>query len=143
MKPVSKFVAVALLCALGVATAFAGVPLKGVDVKLGKNPGGGCAAKVSDAGGQTNLGVWPKGSYTLNFSAANVPGATPGSLHVEIRGAVGGTIVHVLPAASADTLEPITFMSDGKTPLVVIVNDGTGEPVDWARVKSHSNTNNN
>jgi hypothetical protein len=49
----------------------------------------------------------------------------------------------VLPATNVDDLESIIVTSDGKSPLVVKVSDGTGEPVDWARVKSHSNENNN
>jgi hypothetical protein len=143
MKRVGTMIAVALLSTLGVQSAFAGSPLKGIDVKLGKNPGGGCAARVSDVGGAANLGVWPKGNYTLNFSAANAQGAKPERLHVEIRGAAEGPITHVLPAATAETLDAITFTSDGKTPLVVKVSNGQGEPVDWARIKSHSNSTNN
>ena len=131
----------------GAQSALAGAPLKGIDVKLGKNPGGGCAARTSDAGGSANFGVWPKGNYTVTFSAVNVAanarGAKPNNLHVEISGAVEGKITHVLPAATADGLAPIEFVSDGKTPLMVKVSDGTGEPVDWARVKSHSNASNN
>ena len=46
----------------------AGAPLKGIDVKLGKNPGGGCAARTTDADGNADFGVWPKGDYTLDFS---------------------------------------------------------------------------
>jgi len=37
-----RFLAV-VLCLFFVQAAFAGSPLKGIDVKLGKNPGGGCA----------------------------------------------------------------------------------------------------
>lgn len=147
MKKLSATWALVVLCALGVQSAFAGSPLKGIDVKLGKNPGGGCAARVSGDGGEANFGVWPKGSYTVTFSATNAApnmrGAKPATLHVEIRGAAQGKITHVLPAATADRLAPIEFVSDGKTPLVVQVSDGTGETVDWARVVSHSNTNNN
>lgn len=147
MKRLAVTWALVVLCALGAQNAFAGAPLKGIDVKLGKNPGGGCASRVSSDGGEANFGVWPKGNYTVSFSAANVPadarGAKPEKLHVEIRGAAREPITHVLPAATADQLAPIEFVSDGKTPLVVQVNDGTGEPVDWARVKSHSNQSNN
>jgi len=58
--------------------AFAGSPLKGVDVKLGKNPGGGCAARTTDAGGKADFGVWPKGNYTLEFApAASAPISEP------------------------------------------------------------------
>jgi hypothetical protein len=143
MQRVGTIFAVALLVVLGVESALAGAPLKGIDVKLGKNPGGGCAARVSDANGETSLGVWPKGVYTLNFSAANARSAKLERLRVEIRGAAGGPITHVLPSAAADTLEAIEFSSDGKTPLVVKVSDGQGEPMDWTRVKSHSNSTNN
>ena len=132
---------------LSVQSAFAGAPLKGVDVKLGKNPGGGCAARTTDANGNVNFGVWPKGNYTVAFSAASIPAnarvAKPAKLHVEINGAVQGAIIHVLPAAAADGPAPIEFVSDGKTPIVVNVNDGSAEPLDAARVKSHSNSTNN
>jgi hypothetical protein len=147
MKQVWMTVLAGLMFAAAAQSALAGAPLKGIDVKLGKNPGGGCAARTSDAGGSANFGVWPKGNYTVTFSAvnmaANARGAKPNNLHIEISGAAEGKITHVLPAATADGLAPIEFVSDGRTPLVVTVSDGTGEPVDWARIKSHSNSTNN
>ena len=44
-----------------------GTPLKGVDVKLGKNPGGTAAARTihTDKDGKIDLGVLPKGSWYL------------------------------------------------------------------------------
>jgi hypothetical protein len=147
MKRVLINFSASLVFLLAVQAALAGAPLKGIDVKLGKNPGGGCAARTSDAGGNVNFGVWPKGSYTVTLSSAGLPasarGSSPNNFKVEISGVVEGRIAHVLPAANAGDLAPIEFLSDGKTPLVVKVSDGTGEPVDWARVVSHSNTNNN
>lgn len=144
MKRVWIVPAFGLMFVLASHSAFAGAPLKGVDVKLGKNPGGGCAAKVSDSGGAVNFGVWPKGSYTVSFDTANLQSSKPTSLHVEILGAAEGTITHVLAASSADRVDPIVFTSNGITPLVVKVTDGTSEPVDWVvRVKSHSNSTNN
>jgi hypothetical protein len=70
-----RFVTVAAACLFLAQTVFAGAPLKGIDVKLGKNPGGGCAARTTDAGGKADFGVWPKGNYTLEFApaAANGP----------------------------------------------------------------------
>ena len=147
MKKAGTIVAAGIVLAFGALSAFAGSPLKGIDVKLGKNPGGGCANRTSDASGGANFGVWPKGNYTVSFSAASLPAnaraAKPVNLHVEIHGATQGVIVHVLPAANADNLEPIQFASDGKTPIVVNVNGAESEPVDWARIKSHSNSTNN
>lgn len=138
---------VCVACVLAVQSAFAGSPLKGIDVKLGRNPGGGCSARTSDANGNVNFGVWPKGNYTVALNASNMPVnarvAKPAKLHIEIHGAVQGTITHVLPAADADGQAPIELVSDGKTPIIVSVNDGGAEPLDAAHVKSHSNTNNN
>src|SRR5947209_4345781 len=105
------FVLSALALAVGsllsaAAPALAGAPLKGVDVKLGKNPGGSAAARTTGADGKLHLGVLPKGSYYLivvppkaddamsGASArpmaknAAAPDARTGS--VAIDGAVGG-----------------------------------------------------
>jgi hypothetical protein len=107
----------------------AGAPLKGVDVKLGKNPGGKPAARTTtDGKGKFNLGVVSAGSYilTLEFpagpapeQAANAEGSkekAPNAVNVKlakitINGSVGGVIVRgwdptikkpiALPAQSA------------------------------------------
>ncbi len=49
-----------------------GAPLKGIDVKLGKNPGGGCAARTTtnNSGGYTFTGV-PSGSYNIYADIPN------------------------------------------------------------------------
>lgn len=147
MKRFSVALVLVFFCTLSVQSAFAGAPLKGIGVSLGKSPGGGCASRVSGANGEASFGVWPKGNYTVSLSAANAApnarGAKPETLHVEIRGAVGGPATHVLSAATAERLAPFEVISDGKTPLVVKVSDGTGEPLDAARVKSHPNSANN
>jgi hypothetical protein len=120
--------------------AFAGAPLKGIDVKLGKNPGGGCAARTTDAGGNADFGVWPKGNYTLEFAPADSaasagqatsreqsPAAKPGTqpplkLHVVITGATGGKLVRDLDAGGAtQRTTPLDFSLDGTERLVVLV----------------------
>jgi hypothetical protein len=125
----------------------AGAPLKGVDVKLGKNPGGKAAARTTtDGKGKFNLGVVPAGSYilTLEFpvgpgpeQAANANGSkekAPNAVDVKlaritIDGSVGGVIVRGwdptikkpigLPAQAAgkESQNEIIVQSDGKTPL--------------------------
>jgi len=120
--------------------AYAGAPLKGVDVKLGKNPGGGCAARTTDSGGKADFGVWPKGNYTLEFAPAdsspaaapaasrtNSPAAKPGApastkLHVVITGATGGKLERDFDAGqSTERAAPLQFSLDGKQSLVVLV----------------------
>jgi hypothetical protein len=120
--------------------AFAGAPLKGIDVKLGKNPGGGCAARTTDAGGKADFGVWPKGNYTLEFapadsaasagqaanrtqSPATKPGTRPSlKLHVVITGATGGKLERDLAGGEAtERTAPLEFSLDGKQALVVLV----------------------
>jgi hypothetical protein len=85
----TTLVAAALL-SFAAQAALAGAPLKGVDVKLGKNPGGGCAARVTDANGQVDLGVWPKlpegQHYTLDFGTTGKP------IHIILVGAAEGPI---------------------------------------------------
>ncbi len=137
-----KYLSVTAAMALMLFTqlAFAGAPLKGVDVKLGKNPGGGCAARTTDAGGKADFGVWPKGNYTLDFApVAASPAATPATsrmqapagrsatlssskLHVVITGASGGKVERDLDAGEAtERAAPLEFSLDGKQSLVVVV----------------------
>ena len=49
-----------------------GAPLKGIDVKLGKNPGGGCAARTtSDSAGNYSFGHVNLGSYRIYVDIPN------------------------------------------------------------------------
>ena len=129
MRTIRLLALTACLCLATAQAAFAGAPLKGVDVKLGKNPGGGCAARTTDANGVIDFGVWPKGHYTISISSA--PGAS-----ATITGPVGGAIERDVGADASARTAPISFALDGKAPLRVQV-------VAAARVKSHSNSTNN
>ena len=119
--------------------AFAGAPLKGIDVKLGKNPGGGCAARTTDGTGKASFGVWPKGNYTLTISTAAVSAPvvknnvrtasqrsksaslTPAKMHIEIVGASTGKIERDIDSAAAARMTPVEFSLGGKEELVVVV----------------------
>jgi hypothetical protein len=104
-------------------------------VKLGKNPGGGCAARTTDAGGKADFGVWPKGNYTLEFAPAasngqatnrsQAPAALQPSLklHVVITGAAAGKMERdVDTGASTERAAPLQFSLDGSQRLVVVVS---------------------
>jgi len=123
--------AAAVACLSLAQAAFAGAPLKGIDVKLGKNPGGGCAARTTGADGTADFGTWPKGNYTLEFApAASAGQATGRSLpmpalmraRVTISGAEGGAIKRDVDPSSTNRAAPIQFSLDGKQRLVVVVS---------------------
>ena len=62
-----------MICAVAQAqkgpSSTTGAPLKGVDIKLGKNPGGSPAARATtNAKGEFNFGVQPAGKYDLIVS---------------------------------------------------------------------------
>jgi len=123
--------AIGVLCLLVSQVAVAGSPLKGIDVKLGKNPGGGCANRTTDASGNANFGVWPAGNYTLEFA----PPASPASasrqsgllmpavmkFHIKIATGNGAPIERDINTATQARQAPIAFALDGKSPLVVVV----------------------
>lgn len=117
-RAIATFLAICV-CA---APAWAGVPLKGITVSLGKVPGGGCAQKTTDANGHVDFGAWPVlpkgGVYTVTVANA------PTDVNVTITGARGGQIVHAITHAKPNERmapRPIRLISDGKTPLVVQV----------------------
>ena len=132
--------------------AYAGAPLKGVDVKLGKSPGGGASARRTNADGKLDLGILPAGSYYLIISAPKGTDVTRDpEAQIEIKGATGGTIKKrwdyakkkafdaVPPASSARAAAPvgderIIFNSDGSHPIEIAAT---------TIVKSKSNIANN
>ena len=100
----SAFALAAILFAMGHAVA--GAPLKGVDVKLGKNPGGSPVARTTtDATGAFAFADLPAGSYSLTFERLPEPKATPGSAALA-RGTV-------MPAAQV-TSAKIDIVAGGK-----------------------------
>jgi hypothetical protein len=117
---------------LGAAAAYAGAPLKGVDVKLGKNPGGKAAARMADstattdADGKAAFGKLEKGSYTLTLAPRDAKAAE--ACTVTVTGAAGGPMTRNW---SGGTEEKITFDSDGAQPVSVTI------------VKAKSNISNN
>jgi hypothetical protein len=140
LKKSFRFLVAVALLALSSHCAMAGAPLKGVDVKLGKNPGGGCAARTTDASGKANFGVWPKGNYTLTLSPASTPELSvqntartesapskpstlaPVRMHLTLMGAVGGKIERDVESAAASARQaPLEFSLGGKEELIVVV----------------------
>jgi hypothetical protein len=69
-RKILVFGAVALICisfqVLPVTAAMAGAPLKGVDVKLGKNPGGKAAARTGKSGPAPKGAVKPRDTGPRN-----------------------------------------------------------------------------
>ncbi|HEX3067364.1 MAG TPA: carboxypeptidase-like regulatory domain-containing protein [Thermoanaerobaculia bacterium] len=151
-KSVSIFAVAFIAITFLAAAAQAGAPLKGVDVKLGKNPGGGASARTTNAGGNLDLGVLPAGSYYLIISAPKGTDiARDPEAQIEIKGATGGTIKKrwdyakkkAFDAAPADSSaraaapigeEKIIFNSDGSHPIVIAAT---------TIIKSKSNIANN
>ncbi len=115
------------------AAAHAGAPLKGVDVKLGKSPGGGASARTTNADGKIDFGVLPAGSYYLMVDAPKGADVTKEpDVQIEIHGAKSGTIrkrwsyaqkkaFDVTADATARTggEEKILFTSDGSHPIEI------------------------
>ena len=104
-------------------------------MKLGKNPGGGCAARTTNDEGKVNFGVWLKGQYDVTLAFPQRP-ALPTErttrplplpvpvthAHVVIEGAVGGRIEREVSAETPTQRQlPVVFELDGRTELTVTV----------------------
>lgn len=147
------FFAIAFLMMVSfAAAAHAGAPLGGVDIKLGKNPGGNASARTTNADGKINLDILPAGSYYVIISAPKGADVVKNpDAQIEIKGATGGTIkkrwdfakkkaFNTSPAASSARVaaeigeEKILFTSDGTHPIEISAS---------AILKSKSNIANN
>ena len=130
-------VAGALAVMMAVSPALAGAPLKGIDVKLGKNPGGGAAAKTTDASGNADFGVLTAGEYYVIISLPPPLPASPGASRaaqptgavVTIDGAKGGTVTKqlVVPTnaratGAATDLPQVLFQADGSKRVSITVS---------------------
>jgi hypothetical protein len=127
------------LCTLGLAgmvgvafglfppmAATANAPVKGAEVRLGKNPGGGATARTTDAQGHASFGTvpagqyqltvdlqsklyqWTKGSMDKTTARSKSPGVAPSAasaastkVTVEVRGAKAGTITRTIDVGAA------------------------------------------
>jgi hypothetical protein len=107
------------------SVAIAGAPLKGVDIKLGKNPGGGLASRTTDVSGGFNFGVVPKGSYRITVAApAGSELAKTRAVEVIVYSAAKAPVSAVLgpsgAARKSGAVEAADFMviaSDGVHPI--------------------------
>ncbi len=122
-----RFFLIAMFIVLSGGLALAGAPLKGVDVKLGKNPGGGMAARtVTDDKGNFSFGVVPKGSYSVIIKFMIKPSASaklaPLPLSVVVHGAVGGDATGSVAAARKSG--SVIYMDRAESPAVKIESDG-------------------
>jgi hypothetical protein len=66
-----------LFVVITASTALAGAPLKGVDVKLGKNPGGKPAARINATGPGYSLSTGTYGDSTVRVAPPVNHSATP------------------------------------------------------------------
>jgi hypothetical protein len=113
---VSAFALVALFLFTAVSHVEAGVPIKNGDVKLGRNPGGGVAARTTtDSSGHFSFPVQPAGSYTITVDAKE-------PVQITVQGAVGGSITKSSPPAQSNAKAApaplkIDLKSDGKTEI--------------------------
>lgn len=135
------FAAVACISLLAVQTAaFAKEPIKGAQVTLGKNPGGGAAARTvkTDANGVASFGVQAGGKYdvVVTLPAPPRPGtikmttgqekarsrASATTFTVEIHGTKVGDLQGKVDSLSSQRQKPITFETDGKSEIKVTVS---------------------
>ncbi|NDP43525.1 MAG: hypothetical protein GZ089_12550 [Aromatoleum sp.] len=156
--------ALAALLLFAAGPALAGAPLKGIDVKLGRNPGGSPAARTTtDANGAFVFADLPAGSYSLTFElppepktagpAASARGTAPPAVQVtqaRIEVVVAGkTIVGYWDFGHQTAFDPAQAAAAKAMPAGAKLNVELKAPgrltgsCETAVVKSKSNISNN
>ena len=133
----------------------AGAPLKGVDVKLGKNPGGSPAKRTTDADGKIDWGNLAAGSYSVEIvpptKTQTAAFGDDAFFVVEISGSsvVGGTKRMAWEVAKKQFVTPIdktarTTTAPTYSPKFQFdVGSGPPTPVQTTIIRSKSNITNN
>jgi hypothetical protein len=144
MRVVRYCITISALVALTLQPAFAGKPLKDIEVRLyGNRPRGFYvmpnADATTDKSGRANFGILPEGHYALAFYPVIGPDPQPdGSptgcwwtevkIHVVITGVFEGTIErdydaksHSSTCATGEVVPLVGFSADGKNSVGVIV----------------------
>jgi len=165
MDIMKKHLLIALCSFIAAGIAYAGAPLKGVDVKLGRNPGGMAAARTTDPNGKINFGVLPRGSYSIQLvtpppapPAPPAPGARPvapepplQTCEVTIDG-IAPTPYKVewnfmmqrpSPVQPPDSSMRTTMPATGPDANKILFESDGAHPVSITIVKSKSNITNN
>jgi hypothetical protein len=112
---VSAFALAALFLFAAVSHVEAGAPLRNIDVKLGKSPGGNAAARTTtDTSGHFSFPVQPAGSYTITVAAQQ-------PVEITVQGA-GRSITKSSPATQSNAKAvpaplKVDLKSDGKTAI--------------------------
>jgi len=150
---ITSMLVLTALCLLP-AVAHAGAPLKGVDVKLGKNPGGGAAARVTtDEKGNFSFPVVPRGEYTLTVQPPNhVPDRASNGVsdfcYVTLNLPGGRSVERWYDLVQNKAFDPAidptkqsAARSTGGAPFIVVSDGAT--PLNGTIVRSKSNISNN
>jgi 5-hydroxyisourate hydrolase-like protein (transthyretin family) len=115
LSRLARIVTLVSVCA-GSVSAFAGAPLKGVDVKLGRNPGNAAAMRTAttDADGRIDFGVLARGSYELLLPAA-----------AQKQGGESAATDVVVIAINTGAKEPVQYEYSRKSASIVIHDRST------------------
>jgi hypothetical protein len=136
-----------------------GAPLKGVDVKLGKNPGGSPAARTTtDADGNFTFPVVPAGEYILTVEikkdaaaqaerSSSAQADAPKFCYITLKTPAGEKVERAYDLAENKAFDPSLdtskqSASKAKLETFVVHSDGT-TPLNGTIVKSKSNITNN
>jgi len=123
MKPITNLALGLFFLIITATNAFAGSPLKGVDVKLGHNPGGGVAAKMvtnDDGSFSTHLA---EGEYTLSvdmIGIKNVVGEIIKSKYTNSNYEFDGSGIEIYLDKSSN----IKVINQRKSGSIIFLKDG-------------------